>query len=80
MKLPIEYPRPWKHKYLDEETPMFARWFVFGTNQDKSRVCISDGNGDIISGLPAEKADRLIESRDRFVDDMLAVLKDETGG
>jgi hypothetical protein len=71
MQLPIEWPLPTKDKYLDEETSMLARWFIFGEHPDGIHVDVSDGNDDIVTKIPKNKAELLIKARNAFVDAVL---------
>jgi hypothetical protein len=73
MILPIEYPRPFKDKYMDEETPMFAHWVIFGTHPD-GRVDISDGNQDILTRVPRPNAQKILEARNAFVNEMMELM------
>jgi hypothetical protein len=71
MQLPIDLSKaPFKPKYLDEETPMFAGWFVFGAYEDGT-VGISDGQDDVLIRVPLAKAKRIIAAREQFVAAML---------
>jgi hypothetical protein len=64
--LPSDYSRrPWKDKYIDEETPMFARWFVFGERPDGT-VDICSGDNDIFENVPRDVAARILAARDKF--------------
>ncbi len=64
--LPIDYrSRPWRTKYLDEETPVINQWFIFGTYPDGS-VGISDGQEDIVEWIPRKLAEEIIEARNAF--------------
>jgi hypothetical protein len=65
--LPVDYrKRPWRHKYLDEETPVLNRWFIFGTYPDGT-VGISDGDQDIFSYVPQPIAVEIVNARNTFV-------------
>lgn len=73
--LPIDYRnRPWRAKYIDEETPMFARWFVFGRFDDGT-VSICSGDTDIFDRVPADVAEKIIKARNEFCDVIVGVLK-----
>lgn len=71
MQLPIYWPLPQKDKYIESETEMFARWFIFGEYPDKIHVDVSDGNSDIIIKIPRDKAETLIQARDVFINTIL---------
>jgi hypothetical protein len=75
MILPIKYPAPEKDKYIDEETLVFNRWFIFGTRPDTGCVDISDANTDILTHVPPAQAKKIIEARDIFVDSMLDLIR-----
>lgn len=67
--LPIDYKKaPWRHKYLDEETLVLNRWFIFGESKDGTIVDISDGNLDVFINVPREIAEEIIKVRDTFID------------
>lgn len=73
--LPIDYrSRPWRVKYLTEETLCLNRWFTFGTFPDGS-VGICDGTNDIMDYVPKEAADRICTARNAFCD----VIENELG-
>lgn len=67
MELPINYKnRPYRQKYLDEETPQINAWFIFGKHDDGS-VDIADRAGDIFVEVPPEIAEEIIEARRSFI-------------
>jgi hypothetical protein len=69
--LPVDYrKRPWRAKYLDEETPVLSRWIVFGEFDDGT-VGISDMNSDIFEHVPRDVAEQIIDARNAFVDVVL---------
>jgi hypothetical protein len=73
MQLPIDARQaPFRDKYLDEETPMFSRWFVFGTH--KFGVDVANHDGDVFINLTPEQAVRLCSLRRVFVEGVLDVL------
>lgn len=73
--IPIDYrKRPWKPKYLTEETLMLNRWMIFGTFPDDT-VGISDGTDDIFDYVPKDVAERIIAARDAFC----KVIEEELG-
>jgi len=73
MMLPIDFRnRPFKPKYIDEETRETSHWFIFGEHPDDGTVDIMDGTqNDVIVHVPADKAERICEARNRFVDALL---------
>ena len=74
MNLPLDYRKKiHKQKYLDEETPMFNRWFIFG-EYDDGTVCIVDGPTDIFVRVPRDAAERIIAARDKFVEIILSEM------
>jgi hypothetical protein len=76
MQLPISWETfPCKKKYIDEETPELAYWYSFGVHLD-GFVDIYDGEKDIFTKVPPNKADELIEARTRFVQEMLRICND----
>lgn len=76
MNLPIDMRNaPFKPKYVEDETPMLARWMVFGTYDDGT-VGISDGQEDIFVGVPPAAAESIVQARDVFVDAMMQHLSD----
>jgi hypothetical protein len=95
MRCPIdlrETKLPIKPKYLDEETPEFARWTIFGwyphpdhpTTElgwanHATHVDIHDGfrGADIMLHVPREMAEKIIAARDKFADEILTILMPE---
>jgi hypothetical protein len=75
MQLPIEYPAPQKDKYIEEETTVFNRWMIFGIHPETGNVDISDGDQDIITNVPKDRADKILEVRNMFVNTMLELLR-----
>lgn len=74
MELPIDFRNaPIKPKYLDEETPMFARWFIWGEYSDGT-VDVVSGSTDIFDRVPREKALRIVAARETFCNAVLAEL------
>lgn len=62
-QLPVDASsRPWKPKYLTDETPVMRRWFIFGEHPNGT-VDVSDGDQDIFIRLPRESAQRIIAAR-----------------
>lgn len=71
--LPIDFCRaPWREKYIDEETPVCNRWFIFGERDGTVDIC--DGDNDILIHVPREKAEKIIASRNAFVDVLITEL------
>lgn len=72
--LPIDYKRrPWKEKYLIDETHLFKGWFVFGTHEN-GNVDLSDGTEDIFTDVPKDVAQELIEIRREFIDRIIKIM------
>lgn len=75
MDLPIDARRaPFKPKYIDEETPMFARWFIFGRDVKDGTIHLCDGQDDIMIGLTQTQAIQIKLAREKFVDAVMTVL------
>jgi hypothetical protein len=77
MQLPVDArDAPFKPKYIDEETPMFSRWFEWGRRPDGTVDLQGGNNGsdEIFVGLPPEKAIAIIAARDKFCDTLLEIL------
>jgi hypothetical protein len=75
MHLPIDARlAPFRTKYIDEETPMLSRWFVYGIDVADGTFCINNGTDDVVVGLTKEQAETLIRARERFVDAVLQVF------
>lgn len=74
MMLPLDLRKaPFKPKYVDEETPMFARWFTFG-KYDDGTVLITDGTVDVLDRVPPNKAERICARRNEWCEFMLAAI------
>lgn len=74
--LPIDFAsRPWKPKYIQDETLATNKWMVFGTYPDGS-VGICDGDNDILINVPPAAAERIVSARNAFVDVLLHELND----
>jgi len=74
MLLPIDaHNAPFKPKYLDEETRIMSRWFIFGTHAD-GNVDIMDNFGDVIIVISLEKASKLTKARNEFCDVLVREL------
>ena len=74
MILPIDARKaPFKPKYLDEETQIMSRWFIFGTHAE-GKVDIMDRFGDVIIAVSPEKASKLIKARNEFCDILVREL------
>lgn len=76
MQLPIDARNaPFKAKYIDEETPMFARWMAFGGYAGMPGLTlVCSGDTDVVEYITLSKAKRLVAARDRFVDEVLEIL------
>lgn len=75
MDLPIDVrTAPFKRKYLDEETPLLRRWFIFGQRNDGSGVDIRDGQQDVFIGVDHAVAITICMQRDRYLDKLLPLL------
>lgn len=69
-----------RQKYLEER---FPRWFVFGEGiKNREVVDVSNGNGDVVTGVDPTEAKAMIDERDRLLDRMweLCVALDALGG
>lgn len=76
MQLPINARKaPFKEKYIDEETALLRRWFVFGSSA-VGTVDIADRDSDVFVGLTLQQAVRIVELRKTFIDGILKVLND----
>lgn len=76
MNLPINArDAPFREKYIDEETAMLRRWFIFGSSSD-GHVDLSDGTDDVFLNLRPEQADTIKRARHVFVDAVIAVLNE----
>lgn len=72
MQIPIDARKaPFKPKYLDEETCVLNRWYIFGSREDGT-VDIAHVYGDIFIGVAIEKAERIIKVRNTFCNAILA--------
>lgn len=58
--------------HLGKKGRIFARWMVFG--QSEATVDISDGEEDVIQGLPLEKVSAVLALRDEFIDRLEALI------
>ena len=75
--LPIDYlRRPWKSKYIDEETPEINQWFVFGGSGEECDI--SDGNADIFTRVPIDVAQEICEARNKFSQEIVRILNRDT--
>lgn len=74
--LPVDFSqKPWRPKYIEDETPMFQRWIIFGEWPDGT-VDVSSANQDIVVRVPRAVAEQMIAARDAFVDVMVKHLCD----
>lgn len=72
MQLPIDASKaPYRQKYLDE-TFVLAPWFIFGASGEG--VDISYADGDIITRIDQNKAERIIAARDAFLASVSEIL------
>ena len=70
-----DYKWPCREKYL-EENPLFSAWMIFGNRADNT-VDVTDcamGNSDIMIGVPADKAEKIIEARREFSQKLIAIM------
>lgn len=66
--LPVDYnKRPWRDKYLFDETSVLKYWFIMGTYPDGT-VGICDGDEDIFSYVPLEVAQEIVKARKEFLE------------
>jgi hypothetical protein len=63
-----------KEKYVVEK---FPRWFIFGENIVFDTVDVSNGGGDVITGVDRKAALRLIEEHNKVVDALVDALTKE---
>lgn len=64
--LPVDYTKkPWRAKYLTEETSVLNYWFIFGERKDGT-VDVSDPDQDIFENVPIDVASKIIEARHKF--------------
>lgn len=78
MDLPIDARTgPFREKYLDSETEILRRWFVFGFRADGNGVDIADGQQDIFVGVTLVQAQRIVAAREAFVDEIISTLNTE---
>ena len=75
VKLPIDVRNaPFRHKYLDEETPLFCRWMIFGRHADGVTVDIADSDGEVFVNVPIEMAERILATRNAFCDALIEAI------
>lgn len=65
----MQCPFPTKTKYLADYTA-FAGWRITTVGE---LVDIEDREGDIITRIPKEAAEKIIEARDRFLSDIQSI-------
>jgi hypothetical protein len=77
VQLPIDFrKRPFKPKYIDEETSTTCRWFIFGTFPDDRTVGIMGSDQqEVMTHVPLDVAQRLVFARNKFVDKVLELIK-----
>ena len=51
-------------------------WFVFGVGRD-GLVDIADQDGDVITNITRERADRIVALRNKFVDEAADIINAE---
>lgn len=79
MELPIDVSDgPFREKYLDEETPMLSRWFVFGWHKD-GLVDVANREGDVLINCTRDQAAQLVEERNTFVNSVLRIVNRRVG-
>jgi len=76
MNLPIDArTAPFREKYIDEETPLFYRWFRFYLPDTDGTVSLTDRNSEnVFEGLSVEQADAIEKARDEFVQKVIDIL------
>ena len=75
-KLEYDASCSWREKYIAEFYPEFSRWMIFGGSHDGTMVDIHamSAVGELVATkVPREKAERLIATRDQFVDDFMRI-------
>lgn len=58
-----------RQKYIDETVGV---WFEFGVHPESGNVDISDGNRDVFTDVPKDRATRLIALQAEFRDKLYA--------
>lgn len=58
----------------EKASRLFARWFVFG--QTATFADLSDGEGDVLCGVPLYLVDRILAAREAFIDTLEEMLFD----
>lgn len=77
MNLPIDARRaPFKEKYLDEETPMLARWIQHGRDPRDGTYFVESSQADVFCGLSLDQANRIVRARERFVNQIISIVND----
>lgn len=78
MELPIDARlAPFREKYLDEQTPLLAHWFIFGKDVADDTIQIvtaAAGNDDVFVGLSAAQAQEIEIVRRDFVRKIVDIL------
>jgi len=75
MNLPIDASKaPYRDKYLDEETPLLARWIIFGWDPTHGSFQVDDAHDPIFTGLTYQQAEQLCMARKVFVDEVLRII------
>lgn len=75
MNLPIQWDPPYRDKRFSFETPVTNAWCIFGFRTDGT-VDISDGTNDIFTGVPLDKAERICQARNKFVNELVEIVNE----
>lgn len=74
MDLPIDARHaPYPSQQIDRNTPALNRWHIHGAWPNDA-VDITDGHSEIILSLHRLAAERIVNARNAFVDEVLAHL------
>ncbi|RUW56825.1 hypothetical protein [Mesorhizobium sp. M8A.F.Ca.ET.021.01.1.1] len=74
MQLPIDVSTAAiRAKYIEDETFLFNSWIVFGKRGDLVDVSDRDAN-DIFIGCTQAQAERIVEARSRFINEILEII------
>jgi hypothetical protein len=60
-------------KYVEET---FKKWMMFGVAKDGA-VDVSDGDGDVLTGIKKSEAENIIKERDKIVDALIEAIGDD---
>ena len=72
-----QYTWPYNAKYLEEQHPEFADWFIFGEHPGTDLVDIVDStlaNNEIMTKVPRRKAERICIDRRVFVARLITTM------